>query len=221
MKILLVDDHVLFRAGLRMLLATLQAELAILEADDCRDALAAAQANPDIRLCLLDLHLRDASGLDALSAVSAAAPGVTVVVLSGDEHPAAIRRALDGGAMGYIPKSSSPEIMTRALQLVLAGGTYLPPGLLDGARALARPAARAGLGITGRQHEVLQCLVRGLPNKAICRELAMSEGTVKAHLRAIYRALRVSTRAQAVIEAGRLGVSANFRRAAEREHGAA
>lgn len=217
MKILLVDDHVLFRAGLRMLLSALDGQLVIVECDTCEGAANLARENRDIRLCLLDLHLRDENGLGAIPAIKEAIPGVAVVVLSADEDPKTIHAALEEGAMGYIPKSSSPEIMTRALELVLAGGIYLPVSVLGTHPAAPRslPAPCSGsweqLGLTQRQYEVLQCLLRGLPNKLICRELCMAEGTVKTHLSAIYRALAVGTRSQAVVAAGRLGLTTDLR----------
>jgi DNA-binding NarL/FixJ family response regulator len=205
MKILLVDDHLLFRAGLRMLLAPLQEDLTILECGTTAEALALVQAHPDIRLCLLDLSLRGSSGEDAINALREALLGIVIVVISADESPATVYRVLDLGVMGYIPKSVSVEIMTQALKLVLAGGIYLPSSLMEGRRQTG-PAPGSETPLTARQHQVLQCLLRGWPNKLISRHLCLSENTVKTHLSAIYRHLRVTTRSQAVVAARRLGI---------------
>ena len=215
MKILLVDDHVLFRAGLRMLLSVLQENLEIFEAGSCSEALALARAQPDIRLCLLDLSLRNEDGMGAVSAIKKVSPTTVAVVVSADENPITIHRALDEGAMGYIPKSVTPEVMTHALKLVLAGGIYLPVSLIEPRRETAPktgPATdiQADTDLTARQHQVLQCLLRGWPNKLISRHLSLSENTVKTHLSAIYRVLDVTTRSQAVIAAGRLGIRPDF-----------
>lgn len=216
MKILLVDDHVLFRAGLAMLLLTLQSDLQVLEAATRDEALALVSAHPDLRLCLLDLGLRNEDGMTMVSAIKAAQPGVVVVVVSGDESAATVFKALEEGAMGYIPKTVTPEVMTHALKLVLAGGIYLPASLVE-ARRPAAPAPSGAMeeyrlqeALTSRQYEVLQCLLRGWPNKLISRHLALSENTIKTHLSAIYRTLGVTTRSQAVIAASRLGVRPEF-----------
>lgn len=211
MKILLVDDHVLFRAGLGMLLRALQDDLQVLECGSRDEALALAAGQPDLRLCLLDLTLRNENGMSIVAAVKEVSPGTVVVVVSGDESPATIHRALEEGAMGYIPKSVTPEVMTHALKLVLAGGIYLPSSLVEPRKAAATQAGpELATELTTRQVEVLQCLLRGWPNKLISRHLALSENTVKTHLSAVYRALKVTTRAQAVIAAGQLGIRPEF-----------
>ena len=215
MKILLVDDHVLFRAGLRMLLSVLQENLQIIEAGSCAEAIAMSRAHPDIRLCLLDLSLRNEDGMGVVSAIKEVSPTIVAVVVSADENPATIYRALEEGAMGYIPKSVTAEVMTQALKLVLAGGIYLPASLIETRReatpkSSAAPDVKPDTDLTVRQHQVLQCLLRGWPNKLISRHLSLSENTVKTHLSAIYRVLDVTTRSQAVIAAGRLGIHPEF-----------
>jgi DNA-binding NarL/FixJ family response regulator len=215
MKILLVDDHTLFRAGLRMLLAHLQENLTIFEGDSSEEALALAAAHPDLVLCLLDLTLNGGEGLMLIPQLRAVHPSIVIVVVSADESHATSYRCLDAGAMGYIPKSVSVAVMTQALKLVLAGGIYLPAALLESRHAgesesRHAPVLTALTALTVRQHQVLQCLLRGWPNKLISRHLCLSENTVKTHLSAIYRALQVCTRAQAVIAARKLGISPEF-----------
>jgi DNA-binding NarL/FixJ family response regulator len=212
-KILIVDDHPLIREALRGVLGTLDSQLEVIEAGDCNEALAAAAAHPDLGLILLDIHLPGMSGLDALGSFRDKFPAIPVVVMSGSENRDDVMRAIDGGAMGFIPKSQPSRVMINALRLVLAGGVYLPVEILGmpataaaSAPAAVAPQAPADLGLTGRQSEVLALLVQGKPNKIICRELGLAEGTVKIHVTAILKALGVSNRTQAVIAVSRLGM---------------
>lgn len=212
MKMLLVDDHALFREGLKLLLRSLGGELEIDEAGDCAQALE-KMSGQGYDLVLLDLNMPGRGGLDALSALREAAPSTPVVVLSGEEDPHLVRGAIDRGAMGFIPKSSTPEILIPALKLALAGGVYLPPAVLDTradapqpAPAQAKPQETAPAGLTQRQMDVLRCVVQGKPNKVIARELDISEGTVKAHLSSVLHALGARNRTEAVYAAARLGL---------------
>ncbi len=212
MKMLLVDDHALFREGLKLLLRSLDANLELDEAGDCAKALEHA-SRQRYDLVLLDLHLPGLDGLDALAALREAAPSTPLVVLSGEEDPHVVRAAIDRGAMGFIPKSSTPEILIPALRLALAGGVYLPPAVLDArvevsppASAQAKASEAKPAGLTQRQMDVLRCVIQGKPNKVIARELDISEGTVKAHLSSVMHAFGVRNRTEAVYAAARLGV---------------
>jgi DNA-binding NarL/FixJ family response regulator len=212
MKMLLVDDHALFREGLKLLLRSLGGDLEPDEAGDCAQALD-KMAGGRYDLVLLDMNLPGRGGLDALTALREAAPSTPVVVLSGEEDPQLVRGAIDRGAMGFIPKSSTPEILIPALRLALAGGVYLPPAVLDTRAGSARPASpqpkaeeAAPAGLTQRQTAVLRCVIQGKPNKVIARELDISEGTVKAHLSAVLQALGAHNRTEAVYAAARLGL---------------
>ncbi|MGD9943157.1 MAG: response regulator [Burkholderiaceae bacterium] len=212
-QILLVDDHALFRAGLRMLCATLQRDVQVLEAATIAEALRLTEAHPQLKLCLLDLALRNEDGIDALSRLKEAAPGVAVVIVSATEESAVIRRCLDAGAMSFIPKSAGPEMLTEALRQVLAGHVYLPQGVTESA---GEAVPRAGMpALTPRQLDVLRALCRGLPTKLIARELDLSEYTVKDHITAIFQSLGVRNRTEAVIRAVRLGLPAGIDPAAD------
>jgi DNA-binding NarL/FixJ family response regulator len=129
-----------------------------------------------------------------------------VVVLSASEQPDTVMRALDAGAMGFIPKTSSNQVLLGALRLVLSGGVYLPAEVLRRSPIQASAASYRDLGLTQRQAQVLALMVQGKPNKIICRELALAEGTVKIHVTAILKALDVTNRTQAVIAVGKLGL---------------
>jgi DNA-binding NarL/FixJ family response regulator len=220
LKILIVDDHPLIREALRHVLTVLDARLDLLEAQNCAEALAAANANSDLDLVLLDLALPDVDGFQALSQLRERHPGVPVVVLSASEQPEIVMHAIDAGAMGFIPKTSSNQLLLNALRLVLSGGVYLPlevlhqhQGTPEHALLRAAEAGKSGealtprdIGLTARQAEVLALLVQGQPNKLICRGLDLAEGTVKIHVTAILKALNVSNRTQAVITVGKLGL---------------
>ena len=210
MRILIIDDHALFRQGLRFLLRDLDADLEIVEAADC--AQATALAGEAFNVVLLDLHMPGVAGLDALEAVRQAFEASRIVVLSGEEDPRQVRRAIDAGAAGFIPKSSTPEVLLSALRLVLADGVYLPAVALKGIGGAQQgdDAAisndRLGDALSERQVDVLRKAVQGKANKVIARELGISEGTVKAHLSAAFRALGVHNRTEAVYAAARSGL---------------
>lgn len=210
MRILIVDDHALFRQGLKFLLRDLDADLEIAEAAGCEQAMQLA-AQP-FSIVLLDLHMPGIAGLEALDAIRHAFESSRIVVLSGEEDPRQVRRAIDAGAAGFIPKSSSPEVLLGALRLVLAGGVYLPAVALKGVGepelAAAGPMTtdRLNEALSERQMEVLRQAVQGKANKVIARELKISEGTVKAHLSAAFRALGVHNRTEAVYAAAQSGL---------------
>ena len=207
MKILIADDHALFRDGLRYLLGQLGEPVEVLEARDGAEALELAGAHPDLELVLLDLGMPGIDGLAGLRLLRARCPAVPVVILSGSEEPADVRQALDAGALGFIPKSSTSQVMLSALRLVLSGGMYLPPSYAERPHGMRVPLAASSvdsLGLTPRQLDVLRLLGQGHSNKGIARVLRLAEGTVKLHISAILRALGVDNRTSAVVAAARL-----------------
>jgi DNA-binding NarL/FixJ family response regulator len=215
-KVLIIDDHPLILEALRHTLAPLDQVVDLHDAKTATEARKLVAAHEDADLMLLDLGLPEVDGFSLLSEFRERYPTIPVVVLSGSDRREDVMRAIDLGAMGYIPKSSTSQVMLSALRLVLSGGVYLPPIALvsDGAPA-PRPAINPTrdrqitpreLGLTDRQCQVLALLLQGKPNKIICRELDLAEGTVKIHVAAILRALNVNTRTQAVVEASRLGL---------------
>jgi DNA-binding NarL/FixJ family response regulator len=210
MKTLLIDDHPLFREGLAMVMTHAFPQLKLHQAGDITEALARIAEQGDIALALLDLNLPDSSGLQGLQRLREHAPQVTVVVLSADESSDTVMAAIDAGAAGFIPKTARLGVMQDALRVVLDGGVYLPDSILSTSTAPAAPAvapeADAALGLSPRQLDVLKLLIEGKPNKLICRELELSESTVKTHLAAIFRRLNANSRTQAVVAAARLGL---------------
>jgi two-component system, NarL family, nitrate/nitrite response regulator NarL len=209
MKILVADDHALFREGMRHLLPQLQERVEVIEAGNCAEALRAVSANDDIALILLDLSMPGRDGFAALEALSREHSRIPVVVLSASESREAMQRALDHGALGYIPKTASATVMLQALRLVLAGSVYVPPALVQPA-ALARaeyPAATPHAPtLTPRQCDVLALVLQAKSNQAIAAELGLSKATVKAHIAAVFKTLGVNNRAHAALAAKRLGL---------------
>jgi DNA-binding NarL/FixJ family response regulator len=215
MKILIVDDHALIRDALQGVLKKLKRGAVVLEASNSQQALGAVEGHSDINLILLDLNLPDRHGLSLLAELRERYPTIAIVVLSAVQDRSNVQNALDLGVVGYIPKSARREVMLSALQLVFAGGIYIPPEILTREetsfsvpipqhknRPIVSPSE---IGLSNRQLEVLALLMQGKNNKVICRTLDLAEPTVKNHVTAILRALKVTNRTEAVIAANELG----------------
>jgi DNA-binding NarL/FixJ family response regulator len=213
LRILVCDDHAVFRAGLRAVLGELSGDAELLEASDVAQALALAGAHDDLELALLDLHMPGTDGRTGLRQLRSAHPTLPVVIVSAADDPLEMRRALDEGAAGFVPKSSRSEELVAALRLVLAGGVYVPRAALEAPAADAsgerrqRRRERAGT-LTARQIEVLSLMARGLTNREICGVLKIAEGTVKTHIAAIFETLEVTNRTEAAVAARELGLKA-------------
>lgn len=235
MQTLIIDDHPLFSAGLRLLLGATEGLGEIDCADSGFEAMQRAAAVA-YDLVLLDWHLgREPSGVTLMLQLREVLPRARVVVVSGESHPDLVRSAIDAGAAGFVPKASSPEAMMQALATVARGGICLPEaalaahaaGTAGAAHAAKRSAPRTApvrdgslpadgvplteIGaafpqLTLRHAQVLGHLVRGLPNKEIARSLGIAEGTVKQHANAIFRELGLQNRTEAVYLLARMGV---------------
>jgi len=225
MKVLLVDDHPLILSALQAVILNVGSDTTVVGTDSAAAARAALRADSDFDLVLLDLALGDADGFDVLVEFRNNYPAVPVVVVSASERASDVIRAIDNGAMGFVPKSSSHADLHQALAMVMSGSMYVPPSMLGlefGRSGGMPPAERrratdgplgAGaepeshqklksiedIGLTPRQAEVLSLLLQGLPNKLIARQLNLSVETVKDHVAAVLRALSVSSRTQAVL----------------------
>jgi len=224
MKILIADDHRLVIEAVKAKLSELEPGIEFVLAMSVDELLAGA--TDDLDLALIDLNMPGADGQAHIDEIRQRHPAVPVIVLSGYEDPAIMRSALERGVLGFIPKAYSPDVMLSAVRLVLAGGVYVPPMMLTavppgivagmaqqpGTESLVRGGAAGGGSsgqtlehlrsvLTERQVEVLQLLSQGKPNKLIGRSLGISEGTVKIHLAAIFRALNVRNRTEAVVAA--------------------
>ena len=212
MNILVIDDHPLIVEGMGSALRELGNEIKILPAENTETALHHLQQAEDLQLVVLDWKPAGEEGATLIKKIRGYVPDVPIVVLSAHDTRDAVIAALEAGARGFISKLSPNRVLLRAIKLVLSGGIYIPPQILSGtgsqnerAEKLATTRIRP-LGLTERQTEVLALLVEGKPNKLICRELNVSEGTVKTHVSAILRALNVSNRAQVSYAINRLGL---------------
>lgn len=214
MKILVSDDHALVRQGLNAILLHLEPGACLLEAEDAQGVMQQVEAEDDLDMILLDLFMPGANGFELLQRVCNRRPDTPVVVLSASNDPTHMRNSLDCGAAGYIPKSASPRVMLSALQLVMAGGIYVPPDMLK------KPETDSGgqmadfsvavtnypSGLTERQKEVLILLGEGKSNKEIARDLDLSENTVKIHVRDVLKVLGVNNRTKAAMLAHEISI---------------
>jgi DNA-binding NarL/FixJ family response regulator len=201
--IALADDHPIVRCALVSALKSLGPNVSFIEAHDAASTLALA-ASRELDLLLMDLNMPGARGTDTVRDIRATAPLLPVAVISAEEDPRVVSALLAMGVCGFIPKSDSPNVIVSAVRLMLDGGIYVPPRLLraNGVTcSLPISSAAKKLGITERQLEVVRLLARGEPNKLIARNLGVTEGTIKVHLLAIFRALNVRNRTAAVIAA--------------------
>lgn len=207
MKILVIDDHPLILDALAQLLPQLGTGIEVRGAVDPAGATAILDNEPDVALVLLDLALPGARGFDVLADLQLDYPGVPIVVLSATHDKATVTAARAAGARGFIPKTASAEELLHAIEHVLAGGTCLQPVITTETAGDGVHIAPDALGLTARQADVLKLLVQGKPNKLICRDLRLSEGTVKVHVSAILKALHVHSRTQAVATLAGRGIN--------------
>jgi DNA-binding NarL/FixJ family response regulator len=197
MKILVVDDHPLFRAGLHAVLAQSGLATETLSVASLQEALTLLTRDTDIGLVLLDVHLREEDGFAALRVIGERFPTTACVMISGDETEGVVSRAIAHGASGFIPKSLTADQTIAAIRRVLAGEVFVPANAPE---ATGEPGA-----LTLRQLEVIDMLGRGLTNKEIARAMNLAERTVKAHITGVFEALKVRNRTEAVLAAQRLG----------------
>lgn len=209
MKILVVDDHVLVREGLSQVLQGLEAgqTVEVLQASDCAQAFALARVHPDLDLVLLDYHLPDMTGLQALATMGQLHPDLPVVILSGSANPSIMHQALSQGAAGFITKSGLSDDLLYALRKVLAGDIYVPSSFaaFPEAQVEGAPANAQAPVFSPRLLEVLQLLLDGCTNREISTRLFLGEETIKSHVATIMRTFNAKTRTQAATEAARWG----------------
>jgi DNA-binding NarL/FixJ family response regulator len=207
MKILVIDDHPLILNALTELLPQIDPSIEVRAAIDTAEAVAILDNEIDVALVLLDLALPGRRGLDFLSDLKLDYPGIPIVVLSATHDNDTVIAARAAGAQGFIAKTADADALMAAVRRVLEGGTCViadPSTLPDGDGVRIRPDA---LGLTARQTDVLKLLAKGMPNKLICRDLKLSEGTLKVHVSAILKALNVRSRTEAIATLARRGIS--------------
>lgn len=206
LKILVIEDHALVREGLLLALRGIEEGVEGFGAADADEGLKLLEANPDLDMVLLDLMLPGTSGMAVLGAIRKRWPAIPVVILSALDDPETVARAMRNGASGFVPKANSTDVLIDALRQVLDGEVYLPAHLRD---ALANGEGRRNrtmadrYGLTAAQMRVLELLVQGKTNRQIAEVLGVTEGTVKIHVSAIFKALNVTNRSQAVLLANK------------------
>ncbi|WDD92499.1 response regulator transcription factor [Burkholderia sp. FERM BP-3421] len=205
MKILIIDDHPVLRAGVAALLHQDAADTEVAQAGTLADALRIVAERDDLDAVVLDLMLPGTDGFAAIGELIDARPDLPVIILSSSEDPHDVRNAFAHGASGYVPKSSSRGTLAAAIRLVLSGDLYVPPLIIESVSSIRSSGLRKN-ALTVRQIEVLRCVCEGLANKTIAAHLGLSEKTVKAHITAIFRALNVVNRTQAAIAAREAGL---------------
>jgi len=232
LKVLVIDDHPLILSAFRALIERVAAGAVLVGAETAEEARALLASEPGIDLILLDLVLVDIDGFDLLAELRREHPSLPVMVVSASERAEDMLQVLEYGAMGYVPKRASNELLAEALQLVMAGGVYVPPmvelgtALPPGPRlsaaslsavvagqataALSQPPKAPpapsfeSLGLTARQRDVMALLLEGKSNKVIAREMGLSVETIKDHVAAVLRCLGVRSRTQAVLAVAHL-----------------
>ncbi|MFA7291099.1 MAG: response regulator transcription factor [Rhodocyclaceae bacterium] len=212
LKLLVIEDHALVREGLVQTLRQLDAEVSVMEAADCDAGCAILGLADDFDLVLLDLALPGIDGLTCLTLMRQRHPGLPVVIVSAYDDAHTVNRALKAGAAGFVPKAYSGDRLLDALRTVLEGAIFIPEQTLPanhGAGISVPPAGKVSpgdIGLTGRQSDVLALMVKGRSNRDIAELLGLSEGTVKIHITAIFKALGVGSRTQALVAVARLGL---------------
>lgn len=203
MKILIADDHALYRDGLRLNLHNLLPDAQIIDAASFNQAVEMLKNNPDTTLVLADLDMPEMNWEEGIKAMQAALPNVRIGIISASEDIHTIKKILEMGICCYLPKNIDTKVLNSALGLVLNGGTYYPPSLLT---SNSQNILANGKKLTNRQFEVLRYLSQGLSNKQIAYQMSVSEATVKLHINALLRALGATNRTQAVIKAQKNGL---------------
>jgi two-component system nitrate/nitrite response regulator NarL len=206
MDVLIVDDHPILHETLRVVVASVAPQAEIHSEMDLGNALSRARQLKGLELILLDLGLPGCKGIEALDRFRKIMPLTPIAIISANEDPIDVRAALDAGAVGYLPKTSLPKVMADALRLILDGGIYIPPQVMDGALTPRKVPTLADLGITERQADVLRLVTRGLSNAEIAKALNIAENTVKQHAHAAYRSLGVSSRTEAMAVLAKMGI---------------
>ncbi len=202
MKILVVDDHALFREGLVYMLGKLETETTIIEANNYEEAVALLESHLDLDLALFDLSMPGKDGFSLLDYCRKQFPLVSVVILSASKNSADLSRAIKAGALGFIPKDTTSKVMLSALQLIMTGERYIPASM-----SLQPQLNDIDNALTPRQQQVASMMMKGFSNKKIALEIGIAEATIKMHVTSIFKRLGVQNRTEATLAMQQLGMS--------------
>lgn len=209
MKVLITDEQSLFRDGLSLRLKQINQDIAILQSSNLVDMQKILSKEPDIDILIVDIDLAELNAAEIINKIKNLAPNTKIVAISSSEDTRNIKKILSCGVKGYILKRSDSNILSGALKLILDGGTYIPPAMLDngidynGSSHISNPLKK---NLTNRQSQVLDLIAQGKSNKQIAYDMGVSEATVKLHINALLRSLKVNNRTQAVITAQKMGL---------------
>lgn len=208
MKVLITDEQSLFRDGLSLRLKQINQDIYILQSSDLIEMQKILSREPDIDILILDIDLAELNSAEVISRIKTTSPNTKIVVISSSEDTRTIKKILSYGVKGYIPKKSDSNILSGALKLILDGGTYIPPIMLDNSIDYNPHNTNNSLkkNLTNRQSQVLDLIAQGKSNKQIAYDMGVSEATVKLHINALLRSLKVNNRTQAVITAQKMGL---------------
>lgn len=206
MKVLLADDHALIRDGIKLVFESYTQTADFFETNNYPDTLESVNNNPDLDLIMIDLFMPGSSGTDGINLIRQSAPCTPIIVLSSSEEIDHVKTALKLGANGYIPKSSSNEILLSAINLVMAGGIYIPAQILNEAVDTSAVEKTLSSLLTDRQTQVLELMAQGKTNKAIAKIMNITDNTVKSHISIIFTHLNATNRTQAVLNAQQRGL---------------
>lgn len=210
MKVLIADDHALFRDGLSLNLERIDPQAVVFQAGSFSQALKILDDEKKLDLIIIDLDMPDMQWEEGLAELRKKSNGARYVVISATEDSRSIRKSLEQGISGYIPKRSDTKVLSGALKLILDGGTYFPPSVFETGSSSANSAQNGekpkNKMLTNRQSEVLGLVAQGLSNKQIAYNMGVSEATVKLHINALLRSLGVTNRTQAVVTAQKMGL---------------
>jgi len=207
MKVLITDEQSLFRDGLSLRLKQINQDITILQASDLAEMQKILSKEQNIDILIVDIDLAELNAAEIITKIKNLTPNTKIIAISSSEDTRNIKKILSCGVKGYIPKRSDSNILSGALKLILDGGTYIPPAMLDNVidntQNTTSPLKK---NLTNRQSQVLDLIAQGKSNKQIAYDMGVSEATVKLHINALLRSLKVNNRTQAVITAQKMGL---------------
>lgn len=208
MKVLITDEQSLFRDGLSLRLKQINQDISIIQSSNLAEMQKILSKDSDIDILIVDIDLAELNAAEVINKIKNTAPNTKIVAISSSEDTRNIKKILSLGVKGYIPKRSDSNILSGALKLILDGGTYIPPAMLDNGIDYSAYSSASPLkkNLTNRQSQVLDLIAQGKSNKQIAYDMGVSEATVKLHINALLRSLKVNNRTQAVITAQKMGL---------------
>ena len=206
MKILIADDHALFRDELASRLEEINPDIVLMQAPSFSQSLKIIEKEPDLDMMIVDLDMPDMHWEESIEQLRQKSKNINIVVISASEDMRKIRKIMTNGIKGYIPKRLEPKIMLKALKIIVEGGIYMPSAFAENNYTININSNCRSKTLTNRQSQVLDLIAEGKSNKQIAYEMGVSEATVKLHINALLRSLKVNNRTQAVVTAQKMGL---------------